>query len=110
MASYPNKLFKGWCSNQGNNQSNILHYEICTLRNIRDYNDSIIPEEIYSLEEYFNVDGMGVDEPYYAIYATFKMNINRGPIKIFETDELRSAIFIVEQLSGHKVVENEIHN
>jgi hypothetical protein len=110
MVSYPNKYFKGWCSNEGNKRSNILHYHIYTLRDISDYNGGTIPEEVNSLEEYFNVDGLGLNESYYAVYATFKMDIARGPIKIFETPDLKVAVYIVEQLSGNKVKEDEIHN
>lgn len=109
MVSYPNKLFRGWCSNEGNNRSNILHYHIYTLRDITDYNAGFIPDEVHTLEEYYNLDNLAKSEPYYAIYGTFKMNIARGPIKIFETEELRMAIFIVEQLSGNKVIEDEIY-
>jgi hypothetical protein len=107
MVSYPNKLFRGWCSNEGNPRSHILHYHIYTIRDITDYNGGTIPEEVETLEEYFNIDGLSINEPYYAIYGTFKMDVPRGPIKIFETDELRSAVYIVEQLTGNKVVENE---
>jgi hypothetical protein len=110
MTSYPNKLFRGWCSNEGNDKSHILHYHIYTLRDITDYNGGHIPEEVTTLEEYYNLDDMAKDEPYYAIYGTFKLDIPKGPIKIFETGELRSAIFIIEQLTGNKVIENEIHN
>jgi hypothetical protein len=28
MVNYPNRLFKGWCSNEGNKRSNFLHYHI----------------------------------------------------------------------------------
>lgn len=110
MVSYPNRYFKGWCSNEGNPRSHILHYHIYTLRDISDYNGGTIPEEVNSLEEYFNVDGLGLNETYYAVYATFKMDIPRGPIKIFETPDLKVAVYIVEQLSGNKVKEDEIHN
>ena len=108
MTSYPNKFFRGWCSNEGNSRSNILHYHIYTLRDISDYNGGFIPEEVNSLEEYYNLDELGKSEPYYAIYGTFKFNVSRGPIKIFETEELKVAIYIVEQLTGNKVVEDEI--
>lgn len=110
VVSYPNKFFRGWCSNEGNTRSNILHYHIYTLRDITDYNGGSIPDEVNTLEEYYNLDNMSKSEPYYAVYGTFKFNVSRGPIKIFETEELRSAIFIVEQISGNKVVENEICN
>lgn len=110
MVSYPNKLFRGWCSNEGNSKSHILHYHIYTLRDITDYNGGSIPDEVTSLEEYFNMDGMSKAEPYYAIYGTFKFDIPRGPIKIFETEDLKAAIFIVEQLSGNKVIEDEVRN
>ena len=110
MVSYPNKLFRGWCSNEGNSKSNILHYHIYTLRDITDYNGGSIPDEIHSMEEYFNMDGMSKSDPYYAVYGTFKLNVSRGPIKIFETEELRVAVYVVEQLSGNKVVEDEIRN
>lgn len=109
MVSYPNKLFKGWCSNEGNKRSHILHYHISTIRDISDYNGGTIPEEVDSLEEYFDTDELSKDDPYYAVYATFKMDVQRGPIKIFETPELRVAIYIVEQLSGNKVIEDEIY-
>lgn len=110
MVSYPNKLFRGWCSNEGNTRSNILHYHIYTLRDISDLNGGTIPEEVHVLEEYFNFDNLGLSEPYYAIYGTFKFNVPRGPIKIFETEELKVAIYIVEQLTGNKVIEDEVRN
>lgn len=110
MTSYPNRLFRGWCSNEGNKRSHFLHYHIYTLRDITDYNGGSIPEEVASLEEYFNIDDMSKGDPYYAIYGTFKLDIPRGPVKIFETAELRVAVFIIEQLSGNKVQEDEIRN
>ncbi len=110
MVSYPNRLFRGWCSNEGNKRSNILHYHIYTIRDISDYNSGYIPEEVNSLEEYFNVDGLGINEAYYAVYATFKLDIARGPIKVFEAPDLRAAIYIVEQLSGNKVKEDEVYH
>lgn len=110
MVSYPNKLFNGWCSNEGNSRSNILHYHIYTIRDITDYNAGSIPEEIKTLEEYYNLDGLSKSDPYYAIFGTFKFNINRGPVKIFETEELTVAIYVLEQLTGNQVIENEVHN
>lgn len=110
MGSCPNRLFNGWCSNEGNARSHILHYSLRTVRDLSDYEGGTIPEEVKNLEEYFNMDEMGLGDPYYCVYATFKFDIPRGPIKIFETDELRSAIFVIESLSGNKVKEYEIHN
>jgi hypothetical protein len=110
VVSYPNRFFRGWCSNEGNPRSHILHYHIYTIRDISDYDGGYISEEVNSLEEYFNVDGLGINESYYAVYATFKMDIPRGPIKIFETPDLRAAIYVVEQLSGNKVKEDEVYN
>ncbi len=108
MVSYPNRLFRGWCSNEGNPRSNILHFHIYTIRDITDYNGGIIPEEVDSLEEFFNIDGMAKSEPYYGVYGTFKMDIPRGPIKIFETPDLKVAVYVVEQLTGNRVKEDEI--
>jgi len=105
MVTYPNKLFKGWCSNEGNTKSHILHYHIRTLRDISDLNGGTIPEEVYTLEEYFNFDNLSKNEPYYAIYGTFKFDIPKGPIKIFETYDLRVAIDILQQITGNKVIE-----
>lgn len=110
MTSNPNRYFNGWCSNEGNTHSRILHYTIRTIRDISDYEGGHIPEEVKNLEEYFNIDAEGIGDPYYAVYATFKFDIQRGPIKIFETDELRSAIFVVESLSGNKIKEYDIYN
>jgi len=110
MASCPNRLYKGWCSNEGNSRSHILHYHIYTIRDISDLNGGTIPEEVNSFEEYFDVDGLSKSEPYYSVLGTFKFDVPKGPIKIFETDELRLAIYIVEQLTGNKVKEDEIHN
>ncbi len=110
MGTYPNRLFRGWCSNEGNARSHILHYHIYTIRDISDLDGGRIPDEVNSLEEYFNVDGLSKDEPYYAVYATFKMDIPKGPIKVFETEDLRAAVYIIEELTGNKVKEDEIHN
>jgi hypothetical protein len=109
MVTYPNRFFKGWCSNEGNPRSHILHYHIDTVRDITDYAGGTIPENVETLEEYFDFDLMAKSESYYVVSATFKFNIPRGPIKVFETLDLKVAVFIVEQLSGNKVVENEIY-
>lgn len=106
MVSYPNKLFRGWCSNEGNARSHILGYYIYTIRDIKDYDGGTIPEEIRTAEEYFNFDNLAAGEPYYAIYGSFKFDIPRSAIKIFETEDLRAAIFIVEELTGNKVIED----
>ena len=106
MGSHPNKLFNGWCSNEGNTRSHILHYTIRTVRDLPDYEGGSIPEEVKTLEEYFNLDEESIGEPYYCVYATFKFDVPRGPIKIFESEDLRTAIFVVENLSGNKVQEN----
>ena len=108
MVSYPNKLFRGWCSNEGNSRSHILHYHIYTLRDISDLNGGTIPEEVYTLEEYFDFDELAKSEPYYGVYGTFKFDIPKGPIRIFETYDLKVAIYIVEQLTGNKVVEQNV--
>lgn len=108
--SLPNKFYKGWCTNEGNSRSRILHYTIRTIRDLSDYEGGTIPEEVKTLEEYFNMDEMGVGDPYYAVYATFKFDVARGPIKVFETEELRSAIFVVESLTGNRIKEYEIHD
>jgi hypothetical protein len=110
MVSYPNRLYRGWCSNEGNKRSHILHYRICTVRDITDYNGGTIPEEVNSLEEYFNIDDFGIDEPYYIVYGSFKFDFVRSSIKIFETSDLKIAVDIVEQLTGNKVQEDEVHN
>jgi hypothetical protein len=107
MGSIPNRFYKGWCSNEGNSRSHILHYHICTIRDLPDYEGSTIPEEVISIEEYFNLDEEGIDEPYYAVYATFKFDFKRGPIKIFTTNELREAVFLVESLTGNRVLEKD---
>jgi hypothetical protein len=109
MKIYPNRFYRGWCSNEGNSRSHILHYHISTIRNLPDYEGGLIPEEVKSLEEYFNLDEEAEGEPYYAIYATFKFDIPRGSIQIFETNDLREAIFLVENITGNKVIEkNEL--
>lgn len=110
MVSYPNKLFKGWCSNEGNGRSHILHYHIDTVREINDYNGGTVVDSIETLEEFFNIDGLSDNEPYYVVSGTFKFDIPRGPIKIFETPDLKVAVFVVESLTGNKVMENEIHS
>lgn len=110
MVSYPNKMFKGWCSNEGNSRSHILHYWIDTVREIDDHNGGTIVDTIETLEEYFNFDDLSENEPFYVVSGTFKFDIPRGPIKIFETPDLKVAIFIVESLTGNKVIESELHN
>lgn len=107
MVSYPNKLFTGWCSNEGNTKSNILHYHIYTVRDIYTHDGELITEEITTLEKYFDIDNISKDDPYYLISATFKLNIPSGPIKISTTNHLKDAINIVEQITGNKVIEYE---
>lgn len=108
MASIPNRFYNGWCSNEGNPRSHILHYTIRTIRDLSDYEGGTIPEEVKNLEEYFNLDKEAIGDPYYAVYVTFRLNQKSGRVKIFEGDDLRTAIFIVESLSGNKVIENDI--
>jgi hypothetical protein len=107
MVSMPNRFYNGWCSNAGNPRSHIIHYLIRTIRDISDYDGGHISEEVNNIEEYFNLDSRGLGDPYYAVYASFKFDFKTGPIKIFEGDDLRTAIFIVETLSGNKAIEND---
>jgi hypothetical protein len=107
MTSIPNRFYRGWCSNEGNKRSNIVHYLISTIRDLPDYEGGVIPEEVKSLEEYFNLDARAVDDPYYVVFATFRIDTLRGKIKIFETPDLKGAIFIVEQITGNKVKETD---
>lgn len=100
-----NRIFKGYCENTGNERSNILLYDILTIRDIYGLDREVIPEIIDNEEEYFNLDNLGASDPYYAVYATFKTQHKQ--IKIFESDELRSVIFVVEQMTGNSVIENE---
>lgn len=109
MVSIPNRFYNGWCSNEGNPRSHIIHYIIRTIRDLSDYEGNTIPEEVKTLEEYFNLDEESVGDPYYAVYASFKFDFKSGPIKIFEGDDLKTAIFLVETLSGNKVIENDLH-
>jgi hypothetical protein len=101
-----NRIFKGYCENTGNERSNILLYDILTIRDIYSYDGEIIPETVDNAEEYFNLDNLSASDPYYAIYATFKTKHKQ--VKVFESEELRSAIFVVEQMTGNRVVENEV--
>lgn len=101
-----NRVFKGYCENTGNERSNVLLYDILTIRDIYTYDGEIIPETVDNAEEYFNLDNLSASDPYYAVYATFKSK--HKYIKIFEGEELRSVIFVVEQMTGNKVVENAI--
>lgn len=107
MTSHPNRLFKGWCSNQGNARSHILNFWIDTVREIDDHNGGTVIDTIETLEEYFNLDSLSENEPFYIVSASFKFDIPRGPIKVFETPDLRVAIFVVEELTGNKVQESE---
>lgn len=101
-----NRIFKGYCENTGNERSNILLYDILTIRDIYSIDNEIIPETVDTAEEYFNLDNLSASEPYYCIYATFKKD--HRPIKILESDDLKSVIFVVEQMTGNSVIENEI--
>lgn len=107
MSKIPNRFYRGRCSNEGNSSSGILNYLIYTIRDLSDYEGGVIPEEVKTSEEYFNFDEEGIDDPYYAVYATFKTDLPNGKkrLKIFETSDLKTAIFIVEQITGNKVQE-----
>jgi hypothetical protein len=101
-----NRKFKGWCSNSGNHNSHILHYDISTVRYVKIYGEDCILDEITTVEDFIKIDQHDGSGPFYIICATFKMNFSRGPIKIYETDDLEKAIFIAESISGNKVIED----
>jgi hypothetical protein len=109
MTTYPNRLFKGWCSNEGNIRSNFLHYIISTVRIVYDSDGFIFKEEIKTLEEYFNIDNRSVDDPFYTIYGSFKFDFVRSALVIGEYENLTQAIDMAECLSGHKVQEYDIN-
>jgi hypothetical protein len=44
------------------------------------------------------------------VTGTFKFDFARSPIKILETNDLKTAIDIVEQLTGNIIREDEVYN
>ena len=58
-----NRIFKGYCENTGNERSNILLYDILTIRDIYSYDGEIIPETVDNEEEYFNLDNLSASDP-----------------------------------------------
>lgn len=99
-----NRIFSGVCFNTGNVKSNVQKFEILSVRDIYSWDGEIVPETIETAEEYYNLDNLSAGDPYYAVYATFKEG--HRSIKIFESEELRSVIFVVEQLTGNKVIQD----
>lgn len=105
MKNIPNSLYDGWSSNRGNDQSEFIYYRILTIRDIKnDY--ETIPEEIKNLEEYYNIDGFGIDDPYYVIYGVYKIDIPKTMKKIGEFLNLKEAIQALTSITGNDVQES----
>jgi hypothetical protein len=105
MKNIPNSLYDGWSSNRGNDRSEFIYYRILTIRDIKnDY--EIIPEEIKTLEEYYNIDGLGIDDPYYVVYGVYRMDVPKTMKKIGEFLNLKEAIQTLISITGNNVQES----
>lgn len=107
MASYPNRLFHGWCSNNGNSKSHFRHYIIDTVQDINDYDGNTIRDSITHMEDYY-VSESRIGEPYYIVYGSFKLDFDQSSKVIGTFDTLKEAIELVEHMSGNTIQETEL--
>ena len=106
MLDKHNRFFHGFCKNTGNNSSNFSFYIIETVRNISDYNGGIIVETVNKIEDFY-FDDNRIGEPFYAVFGTFKDNLNRSSMLIGTFENLSQAIDIIENITGNHVRETE---
>jgi hypothetical protein len=100
-----NRFYQGFCPNTGNSCSHFRGFDIVTEREITDYEGGSILESVKSAEDYYDDEGM-VGEVFYTIYGSFKIDFVQSSFKITTTNDLQTAIALVEHLTGNKVSEN----
>jgi hypothetical protein len=100
-----NRFYQGFCSNTGNILSHFHGFDIVTEREITDYEGGTILESVKSAEDYYN-DAETVGEVFYTIYGIFKIDFVQSSFRITTTDDLQTAIALVEHLTGNKISEN----
>lgn len=99
-----NRLFHGYCNNNGNTKSKISKFVVCTVRAISDYNGGQIIEEVKTLQEFFNNDGLGRSKPYYKVIGILNDDFG-SQTWLFDSDELEDCIYAVEYISGNTIIE-----
>jgi DNA mismatch repair ATPase MutL len=97
-----------WHIPNTNPKSHFESFEIIACRALPDYEGGYIIEEIKNAEEYFNVDEMSSDEPFYRIFGKYRITyiaIHHKTHKfIVDYESISEAILFIEELTGNKVI------
>lgn len=106
MKELNNRFFHGYCSNDGNPKSHFRYFIVETVQELTDHEGGTIFETVNNMEDfYFNEER--IDQPFYAVYGSFKIDFKTSSRLIGTYSSLSQAISLVENLTGNFVKETE---
>lgn len=104
MTQIPNRFFRGISPNTGNTRSHFQYFAIDTVKEISDHEGGSIFDAVSSAEDFFAREEM-LDDPFYAVYGSFKPDHVQSGLAIATLNNLQDAIRLVEMLTGNPVEE-----
>tara|TARA_R100000278_G_scaffold23240_1_gene21687 strand:- start:66 stop:395 length:330 start_codon:yes stop_codon:yes gene_type:complete len=87
-------------------ESKISGFELTTCREISDHYGGTLIEEVKTAEEFLNTDEMGVEEPFYRVFAVYKPTYAKTRRAIADFYNIAEAIIFLEEFTGKQV---EVH-
>lgn len=106
MKELSNRFFHGYCSNDGNHQSHFRYFIVETVHELTDYENGTIFETVNNIEDYY-FNNQRIDQPFYAVYGSFKIDFKTSSFLIGTFSSLAQAISLVENLTGNFIKETE---
>jgi hypothetical protein len=105
MVSIPNRFYRGIVHSPKNQKHpNFRFIIIDTIKEIQDENGYWYTDSFESQEE-FLLHNPELGETFYGVYGSYWIDIPKSSLKITETHDLMSAIYVAEQIMGSEVIE-----
>ena len=87
-------------------ESKISGFELITCREVSDHEGGTIIQEVKTAEDFLCTDEMGIEEPFYRVFAVYKASYSRTRRAIGDFYNITEAIIFLEEFTGKQV---EVH-
>jgi hypothetical protein len=108
MVSFPNKFYRGIVhSDPDFKHPNFRFLIVDTVKEVQDeYGEWYL--DIFQEKTDFLLHDHALGGVFYCVYGSYWIDIPKSPIKLAETNDLKEAIHIAEEIMGSKIIEKDI--
>lgn len=105
MVSLPNRFYRGVVySDPDFKHPNFRFIIVDTVKEVQDEFGEYYLDSFENLTEFLLHDHT-ISNTFYGVYASYWIDIPKGPIKITETQNLTEAINIAQEIMGNSIIE-----